>query len=264
MSTRFRFADVRGTRLAWTQTGSGSPVIWAHGLTSQAEEQEAAGQFDWSPVALSHRLIRYDARGHGRSGGDAVAQEYTWPELAADLLGLLDEIVPGQQVSGIGSSMGAATLLYAVLADPDRFERLVLATPPTMGETRRAQVPIRLASADVVEREGKAALEALSVDEPASPALAEARTFVTPICIREEILPAVMRGSAITDGPSAEQLATIATPTLVLSWTGDATHPVSVGEMLAATMPAATLNVAATPAQLRAWPGLVAEFLRAA
>lgn len=261
MTPAYRYAEVRGARLAWNQTGSGSTVIWAHGMSSSAYGQESAGQFDWRAVSSDHRLIRYDARGHGRSSGGITPEEYTWPALGKDLLGLLDVVAPDDQVAAIGSSMGTASILYAALAQPDRFSRLVLTTAPTIWETRRAQIPIRISSAELVEREGLAALERLSVDEPASPALAEAARFITPISVRAGRYAAVLRGSAVSDLPGPEQLAELPMPTLLLSWTGDGTHPVTSGEQLAGALPDARLSVAATPAELHSWPAMVADFL---
>jgi len=265
MTPAFHHADVRGARLAYNSTGTGSPVVWAHGMNSAAYTQERAGQFDWRPVSARHRLIRYDARGHGRSTGGTDPREYTWPELGQDLLGLLDAVeppvAPGEQVGAIGSSMGTATVLYAALAAPSRFRRLVLTTPPTCWETRPAANGVRLGSAQLVQDRGVAALAALSVDAPASPALAQARRFITPIRVSASRLPAVFRGSAQTDFPPRETVATLDLPVLVLSWTGDGTHPVSSGEALAQTLPNAELVVASTPAELATWGQRAADFL---
>ena len=251
---------VRGARLAWTEAGSGPPVIWAHGLTSRSYAQEEAGLFDWAPLASAHRLIRYDARGHGLSSGAPDPAGYTWPELAADLLGLLDEVAPGERVDGVGASMGAATLLYAALAGPGRFGRLVLVTPPTMWETRAEQSRGRLAAADLAERSGKAALEALAGDVP-SPALAGTAPGALPIEVDDALLPSVLRGAAASDAPGAAELSRIDVPALVLAWSGDPGHPVSSGEALADCLPDARLRVASTPAELAAWPELVRRFL---
>lgn len=265
MTPAFQYAQVRGARLAYTSTGVGSPVLWAHGMTSAAYTQERAGQFDWRPVSGRHRLLRYDARGHGRSTGGADPVEYTWPELAQDLLGLLDVVEPPigpARVDAIGSSMGTATILSAAVADPQRFRRLVLTTPPTCWETRAAANGVRLASAQLVEDEGVAALAALSIDAPGSPALVNARRFITPIRVRAAYLPAVFRGSAQSDFPSRAEVARLDLPVLVLSWTGDGTHPVSSGEALAQVLPNAELVVADDPAALAEWGERAADFLR--
>jgi len=235
-------------------------VIWAHGLTSRAYAQEEAGLFDWTPLESGHRLIRYDARGHGLSSGGADPAEYTWPQLAEDLLGLLDAVVPGEPVAGVGASMGAATLLYAALADPDRFGRLVLVTPPTMWATRAEQSAGRLAAADFAERSGRAALEAIAGGMPSS-ALAGVAGAAPPIEVSDALLPSVLRGAAHSDAPAATDLARIGVPTLVLSWTGDPGHPVGSGEALVRCLPDAVLYVAGTPRELAGWPDLVRRFL---
>lgn len=275
MTPAFQFAEVRGAKLAYNSTGKGSPVVWAHGMTSATYTQERAGNFDWRPVSAEHRLIRYDARGHGRSTGGTDPVEYTWPELGKDLLGLLDAVRPplspgldtphstsAQKVGAIGSSMGTASILYAALDRPERFSRLVLTTPPTCWETRPAANGMRLGSAQLVQDKGVAALEALSVDAPASPALVDAKRYINPIRVSARRLPAVFRGSAQTDFPPREKLAGLALPVLVMSWTGDGTHPVSSGEALAAALPNAELVVANTPAELATWGDRAAAFLR--
>ncbi len=265
MTPPYRYADVRGARIAWNATGHGPTVIWCHGMSASAYLQESVGQFDWKPLSASDfRLVRYDARGHGRSGGGQTPEEYTWPELAKDLLTLLDEVAPGEKVHAIGSSMGTATIIHAALARPDRFDRLVLTTPPTFWQTRKDQIPLRLNGADFLEQHGLRAFEKLSVNVPASPALVDARAYVTPVASKAAIFPSVLRGSAVSDLPDATTLATLSNPTLILSWTGDGVHPVVSGETLNGLLPNSSLHVADTPAQLHTWPALVLDFLRSA
>ena len=53
--------------------------------------EDEAGVIDWSSIGRDRwRLIRYDARGHGESGGGDEPREYALESLADDLLGLLD------------------------------------------------------------------------------------------------------------------------------------------------------------------------------
>ncbi len=262
MTARYSYVDVRGERFAWSSTGTGSPVLWAHGMGSAANTQENAGQFDWRAVSKRHRLIRFDARGHGHSTGGVTPAEYTWPELSKDLLAVVDAVVDEPSIDAIGTSMGTASIIYAALARPKRFRRLVLTTPPTIWETRPGANESRLASANLVETRGLKALEALNVNQPASPALADARRYVTPVRCRADRYAAVLRGSAQTDLPAATTLAALKHPVLVLSWLGDPSHPVSSGEALAAALPNAEFHVASTPAQHAEWGELAAKFLR--
>jgi pimeloyl-ACP methyl ester carboxylesterase len=261
-STHLTF--VRDTALAWSESGRpsrpGRTAIWAHGLTSSAGGQEQAGMFDWSAVTRDHRLIRYDARGHGRSGGGPDPEQYTWQNLGHDLLGLLDAVHGDESVAGIGSSMGTATLLWAAVTDPRRFHHLVLTTPPTAGAVRAVHVAAYRAGADLIEREGLAAYEQASTGPPPAvlSGLADARTAMA---VSESLLPSVLRGAARSDLPADIDLRALRIPVLVLAWSGDPGHPLSTARRLATAIPGAELHIADTPAQLRDWPRTAADFL---
>jgi len=105
-----------------TDAGDGPPVVLLHGLTAThryvvmgSKALERAG----------HRVIAYDARGHGAS---APADSYAYPDLAADLLGLLDRHGLERAVLA-GASMGAHTALRLALDAPGRVAGLVVITP---------------------------------------------------------------------------------------------------------------------------------------
>ncbi|ORM27692.1 alpha/beta hydrolase [Williamsia sp. 1135] len=253
-------STVRGARLAWTESGSGPPALWAHGLTASATGAQPPGPFDWSPLEGEHRLIRYDARAHGNSTGDAIPEQYTWPNLALDLLDLLNRAAGTEPASGIGASMGTATLLYAAVAQPGRFRRLVLTTPPTAGQTRARHVAGYRDGAALIEREGMAAFEAAA--GPLPPVLTGIVQTPSPPSVPRSLLPSVLRGAALSDLPPAAALAAIDVPVLVLAWSGDDGHPLSTARYLAAIIPSARLVTADTPGQVRCWPKVVAAFLR--
>ncbi len=204
-----------------------------------------------------HRVLRYDARGHGNSTGSTDPSTYTWPQLADDLLLLLDHVAPGEQAHGVGPSMGTATLLHAALFDPTRFASLTLVTPPTAWETRVARRETYLLNADLVEREGIDAFVELGLMSPIVPAMADAPK--TAPAVAEDLLPALLRGAARSDLPPTRELATIDAPTLVLAWSDDPTHPESTAVTLAETLPDTRLVVARTPYGVMAWPGLFAD-----
>lgn len=248
---------VRGTELAYDLRGSGEPAVQLHGLTSSRRRDETLG-LDLTAGAAGLRVLRYDARGHGLSGAGGGAAAYTWPELAADLLALLDDVFPGRPVHGVGQSMGAATLLHAALADPGRFASLALVIPPTAWGWRVAQAAAYLESAEVVEREGGAALAAATREQPLPPAVDPDRPFTVPD-VPDAVLPTVFRGAAATDLPGERELGRIGVPVLVRAWTGDAAHPVGVAERLAELIPGAGLAVASTPAEVASWPGQIAR-----
>lgn len=256
--------EVRGARLNWTESGEGPTVVWAHGMTSSSWAAERAGGVSWSPVSDSgHRLIRYDARGHGESTGSRDENAYTWPALAQDLLALLDEIAPGEQVDGMGSSMGTATLIYAALADPTRFRRLVLTSAPTAWDTRAAQAEVYRSFATLVESRGIAGFLALAAETPAHvPAPFEGLEpqELAPQ-VSEELLPFVLRGAALSDLPPVDALAALEVPVLLLPWTDDPGHPVGTSEILLEALPDARMEIGHSLAELRTWGGRAAEFL---
>jgi pimeloyl-ACP methyl ester carboxylesterase len=234
----------------------GPIVVQLHGLTSSRHRDEQLG-LDLPMALRDHRVLRYDARGHGRSTGTADPATYTWPYLADDLLVLLDHIAPGEQVHGVGPSMGAATLLHAALLAPSRFASLTLVAPPTAWETRIAQRATYLLNADRVERLGIEAFTELGLTAPIVPALAGAPR--TAPAVAEALLPSVLRGAALSDLPQPRELASIEEPTLVLAWSDDPTHPVSTATKLEETLPDTRLVVARTPYGVMAWPGLFAD-----
>ncbi|HEY0248760.1 MAG TPA: alpha/beta fold hydrolase [Gryllotalpicola sp.] len=257
--------EVRGARLSWTESGDGPTVVWAHGMTSSGWGQERSGMFDWSPVsAAGHRLIRYDARGHGASTGTSDATDYTWPELAQDLLAFLATVAPGQQVDGMGSSMGTATLLHAALAEPGRFRRLVLTSAPTAWQTRAAQSGIYLSLAELIETQGLAAFEQLMAAQDApTPAPFDGldpAAMATPE-VSEALLPTVLRGAAQTDLPPVDALASLRMPVLLLPWSDDPGHPVATSQILLDTLPDARLQLGTSLAELRGWGRVAAEFV---
>jgi 3-oxoadipate enol-lactonase len=71
----------------------------------------------------SHRVIRYDLRGHG--GSEVVPGACTMADLASDVLALLDRMNIGH-FSYAGVSIGGAIGQQLALTVPDRIERLAI------------------------------------------------------------------------------------------------------------------------------------------
>ncbi len=246
--------DIPGATLDYEVRGRGPLVVQLHGLTSCRERDRRLG-LDLGRALTRHRLLRYDARGHGRSTGAHHPSGYAWHRLADDLLALLDHVGPREKAHGVGPSMGTGTLLHAAVRAPGHFASLTLVVPPTAWATRRAQASTYRANADLVEREGLAALVAEAGSAP--PALADAP--LTHPSVAEDLLPTVLRGAAGTDFPAPEAVSTIDVPTLILAWTDDPTHPLSTAERLDELLPDSRLVVARTPADVVRWPALFAE-----
>ncbi len=73
--------------------------------------------------ASSHRVLRYDQRGHGKT--EAPAGRYTFDMLIADALGLMDALKI-DRANFCGLSMGGATALGLAQRHPDRIARAIV------------------------------------------------------------------------------------------------------------------------------------------
>lgn len=81
------------------------------------------------PLALRHRVLALDLRGHGRSTLPTHAVEgSTWRDIAEDLLALL-EALDARDVVLAGHSMGGTASLLATHISPGRIRALVLFEP---------------------------------------------------------------------------------------------------------------------------------------
>ncbi|MFJ9598242.1 alpha/beta fold hydrolase [Streptomyces virginiae] len=250
----------RGAELVYDDAGSGPLAVYAHGgFVSQAVEQRM-DLFDWAPVLrVGRRLVRYDARAHGRSTGRPVEEDYTYASHADDLIALLDHLSAGEPVDAIGMSMGCGTCLHAAVRAPDRFSRLVLLLPPTAWTTREEHARANVAAAESIERDGAAGwLAGRSQGRPPA-VVADVPAFrPTP---PEALLPFILRGLARSDLPPPAALGRLRCPALVMTWVDDPGHPVSTAVALAGHLPRAELHLSRTRADVRTWGTRIADFL---
>jgi pimeloyl-ACP methyl ester carboxylesterase len=111
--------------------GEGPPIVLCHGITATrhsvihgSRRLERAG----------HRVISYDARGHGESGPAPLSAGYGYPELRGDLAAVIEDQAGGGPVLLAGHSMGAHTAVGFALEDPDRVAGLVVIGPAYDGD----------------------------------------------------------------------------------------------------------------------------------
>jgi 3-oxoadipate enol-lactonase len=114
-----------GAELAGEQAGEGVPIVLLHGLTATRRYVVMGSR---ALERGGHSVIAYDARGHGRSGPAPEPSAYGYDELAADLLGVLDQRGVERAVLA-GASMGAHTIVRLALDHGDRAAALALITP---------------------------------------------------------------------------------------------------------------------------------------
>jgi len=116
-----------GVTLAPSDAGAdeGIPVVLLHGLTAT---RRYVVMGSGALARAGHRVIAYDARGHGSSAPAPSPTAYGYDELSSDLLALLDELGLQRAVLA-GVSMGAHTILRLALDAPERVAGLVVITP---------------------------------------------------------------------------------------------------------------------------------------
>lgn len=263
MTLRLTLPD--GTALAYDSAGGEGPLaVYTHGLLLSRQAEADLGLFGWGAVEAlpGRRFVRYDARGHGESGG-RPQDEYTYPRFADDLLALLDHLDGGQPVAGMGDSLGCATVLTAAVRAPERFDRLVLMIPPTAWETRPAQAEFYREVADATDEGGLEAFGAALAGAPVPKSLAGAPGWPPrSLGAHPEVLPALLRGAAASDLPAREEIARLPQPTLILTWSDDPGHPVSSAEQLAGLLPDVRLHISHDTTDIATWDERIAEFLR--
>ena len=111
-------AEVNGTRLYYEVAGSGEPVVLVHAFTLDTRMWD--DQFEF--LAREFRVIRYDARGFGKSAPPNPGEPYSNAE---DLAALLDRL-DARQAHIVGLSMGGRFALDYAVTYPDGLRSLVV------------------------------------------------------------------------------------------------------------------------------------------
>jgi len=112
-------------RLAGESVGEGPQIVLLHGITATRRYVVMGSK---ALERSGHRVIAYDARGHGKSSPAPERSAYRYSELVGDLQAVLDELEIERAVLA-GASMGAHTLLRLALERPGRTAGLVVITP---------------------------------------------------------------------------------------------------------------------------------------
>jgi pimeloyl-ACP methyl ester carboxylesterase len=114
-----------GVTLAVSDDGAGVPVVLLHGLTASRRYVVMGSR---ALQRAGHRVVTYDARGHGASSPAPAPGAYGYEELTADLGAVLDALGIERAVLA-GASMGAHTILRLALDAPERVAAVAVITP---------------------------------------------------------------------------------------------------------------------------------------
>ena len=237
--------DINGITVRYKVEGDGPWVTLSHSLSCDLtlwDELAAA-------LAPSFTVLRYDTRGHGNSSAPEGA--YSFDQLAADVVGLLD-VLDVDSTHFLGLSMGGMIGQHLALAAPQRVDKLVIASstsriPPEAGPLWDERIA-------TVRAQGCAAMVDSTLGRWFTPGFRAAR-------------PDAMQriGKLIADTPAAgyigcagairalditAQIGAIAAPTLVVVGADDPGTPPAMSEVIAAAIPGARLEIIASASHL--------------
>lgn len=250
-----RIAD--GVELAGEEAGEGRPVVLLHGLTATRRYVVMGSR---ALERSGHRVIAYDARGHGGSTPAPSRDAYGYPTLARDLEAVLD----GRGIERatlVGASMGAHTIVRFALDHPDRVAGLVIATPAFWPGAERDLAHWDGLAAGL--REGGVEGFVAAYGEPAVPAKWRDTLFT----VLRQRLSAHEHPDAVADALEVvprsdafehpDELAALRPPTLIVASRDEADpgHPYAIAERYAEAIPGAELAVEEEGRSPLAWQG---------
>ena len=230
-------AEVNGQSINYVDSGGDGPaIIWSHGFLMDHT------MFDAQVEALSgdYRCIAWDERGFGATPATAP---FTYWDMADDAVALLDHLGVDQAVFA-GMSQGGFISLRAALAHPDRVRGLILIDTQAGTEAD-----------ENVEAYGGMLQHWLS-DAP----LGEIGEIVSGLILGDPDLAATWipiweaRRSEMNEHPGncllsrddiTGRLGEIGCPALVIHGDADAAIPLELGQVLADSIPTASIAVMA-------------------
>jgi pimeloyl-ACP methyl ester carboxylesterase len=239
--TRTDIVEFDGAALEYDVAGAGPAVVFLHpGLWDRRTWDSQFGLF-----AKTYLVVRFDARGYGRSSRPVPGESYSHVE---DLAAVMDA-AGAERAALVGCSMGGGIALDFALAHPERTSALVLVAPGVDGlestpeeeawfEERVA--PIRaLVEAGRLEEAQDLRLRTmwarLGTGDPAGARIrAIAMDNLHELTMDES-------GARSIDPPAAERLEDVAAPTLVLPADHDPPETERVCAILARRIPNARL-----------------------
>jgi 3-oxoadipate enol-lactonase len=232
-----RCADID---VAWFEVGRGTPLVLIHGLA----DDHRAWRRVLPALALRHRVILYDFRGHGQTAlGDA---DGSLGQLADDLHRFLDALEL-EKPALAGFSLGGSIVMRFAIDHSDRIERLIpVATSSRVGR----------AAAEWYEERARLAGEGFDALMPYLEEDTRQQFATAPELLEDHLLirrqsVADPRGFAnacramarLRDEPLDPDLGRIRVPTLVVAAAEDQLCPPKAGEIIVSGIREARMEV---------------------
>ena len=235
-----RYVDVPGGRLFVADDGAGPPILLMHAgiVDLRAWDAMVPGL-----AAAGHRVIRYDARGFGRTVTEDVAFSNR-----ADAIAVLDALGVGR-AAVVGNSRGGQIAIDTTLEFPERVVALVTVgsgpggfeAPDDRDEAPYMAEAERLGSADAPDPDAIADLDVrLWVDGPGQRPDRVSREIREAVRAmdRPQYVSGHFDGKPISLTPPAnDRLADLSCPTLVINGSLDVSYMAAAAERLVAAAP---------------------------
>lgn len=242
--------------------GEGTPVALCHGITASRGYVVHGSKV--LPRA-GHRVISYDARGHGESDPAPPGSGYRYSELVSDLGRVADEMIgASSRFVAAGHSMGAHTAVAYALEHPENLDALVVIGPVYLGGAiSDSALSYWNGLADALESGGiDGFVEYIGERQGMDPAWKETVARITRERLGvhrhlDALVDALREVPASRPFESLEQLGSLDLPTLVVASRDEADpgHPYAAAEAYAEAIPGARLISEAEGESPLAWQG---------
>jgi pimeloyl-ACP methyl ester carboxylesterase len=154
----------QGLRIHYHVVGDGPPLVLHHGFGDSLKSWYELGYVD--ALKDEYRLILLDARGHGASDKPHEPEAYSFPNVTADVVAVLDALAVAH-AHYFGFSMGGKNGYALAAYAPERLRSLSV-----LGTDAAAQAHAPLEVWIAALRQGPEAVPSLwEMDAPVSPAL---------------------------------------------------------------------------------------------
>lgn len=180
-------------------------------------------------LASGWSVLTFDQRGHGQASPLRSPSEFSVATVAADILAVLDA-AGWDRAHFAGGSMGAASVLAAAAAAPQRVTGLALIAPAFTRTPNSAMSWFDQLADELSDRGSPAAEQLWSLRMPGSDNPIARLGRADPVSLGY-LLRSVCRW---TLGDEFDRLVGLDMPAVVLAWPGDPVHPWAAAEETAA------------------------------
>lgn len=214
-------------------------MLWSHGVFFPTDVDDLSTLGGLLSRLPGFTVVRWDARGHGRTPPAATVDQHRWENLGAEVIALADALGFERFAVG-GISMGAAATLHAAVQAPSRIAAVLLLALPTAWETRppeqqRYRDLLAFGTPQALADHVQEDMDALFPDGSIPASL---RAMIASIRASSwEALSRVIEGAARSDLPARSALDALSMPVLLRPWHGDSGHPISTAEALRSALP---------------------------